>query len=396
MTRADYAGSHIKLSVRRLMWARRSQGIFFLATMDIIPWPIAMALLMSLEIPNVWEPLGESAVWRHNSFRAAASTIGVQQFSNNFSLTSYQEAEDVASALQLGEIRCDGCVACGADALLVTLHRLRFEGSYENMRENRLYNYPGSRWSLSKMKSIVKGTLKRIHHLHGHRITWSGYCFNPARASVYAAAMAAKFGTPLPVFSNVPYIIDGTHRRQSRPQSVGGLDLQREYYNGWLHAHCLGFQSVMAPDGMFASLTGPFPGSRNDRQKLHLSNLVAKFTTHLPGYKILGDSGYTYNPASIILRCFPGGGNWPPTDPRKLFNDDLARVRVAVEWPFAHVKNHFRFVDQKDKMKLCTNVAVMYRSAAFLHNVLLTLGYGNRELSMSFGVQPPTLAQYLA
>lgn len=189
MTRADYTGSHIKLSVRRLMWARRSQGIFFLATMDIVPWPVAVALLMSLEIPNVWEPLGESAVWRHNSFRAAAYTIGVQQFSNNFSLTSYQEAEDVAAALQLGEIRCDGCVACGADALLVTLHRLRFEGSYENMRENRLYNYPGSRWSLSKMKSIVKGTLKRIHHLHGHRITWSGYCFNPARASVCAAAI---------------------------------------------------------------------------------------------------------------------------------------------------------------------------------------------------------------
>jgi hypothetical protein len=193
---------------------------------------------------------------------------------------------------------------------------------------------------------------------------------------------------------NVMGLIGGTHRPICRPTSQNALNRQRECYNGWLHKHCLGFQSIVTPDGLFASLCGPFPGSRNDLQKLALSGLLPTLQQHLPNYRLLGDAGYTFNPNSQIARNIPCV--WAQNSANGRYNARVATVREAVEWPFAHVTSTFRMLDDRAYMTCATPIRVMYKNACLLHNCLLCMGYGNREVSSFFGCAPPSLATYLS
>lgn len=114
-----------------------------------------------------------------------------------------------------------------------------------------------------------------------------------------------------------------------------------------------GYQAVLAPDGLIASLAGPFPGSVPDRAKIKKSRLLATLNAFVPGYKVMGDRGYVFNPLSLLVRSFPGGP-FPQGDPRNAYNKRLAQIRVAVEWPMGHVTATFPYVDNWKAMKMST------------------------------------------
>lgn len=68
-------------------------------------------------------------------------------------------------------------------------------------------------------------------------------------------AVEAKGGA----LNNCWGFIDGTARPICRP-----IVEQEEHYSGHKRQHCLKFQSVICPDGIIASLKGPYPGRRHD------------------------------------------------------------------------------------------------------------------------------------
>ena len=150
---------------------------------------------------------------------------------------------------------------------------------------------------------------------------------------------------------------------------------------------------MLAPDGLFASLTGPFPGSRNDRQKIDESKVLEAFEQALPSLKILGDAGFTFDPTSIMVRNIPAN---MCDDACRAFNHALASLRVPVEWPFGAILHLFPYLRQATKQKLNTPLLSFYRVCCMLYNAFICMGYGPREVSEYFSCQPPSLDEYFA
>ena len=50
-------------------------------------------------------------------------------------------------------------------------------------------------------------------------------------------------------------------------------------YNGHKHCHGIKFQSIVIPDGLFASMHGPVNGNRHDSFLLSISELLDKLQT---------------------------------------------------------------------------------------------------------------------
>jgi hypothetical protein len=121
---------------------------------------------------------------------------------------------------------------------------------------------------VTKYQEIVKATGIELQRRHGARVTWSQCCFG--RLALYAAAFRAKSsGFLAHLHPNLCMLIDGTYRPISRPApGPNGEDVQRLFYNGWLHGCKITFTSIVSPDGMIASLTGPFTGIVNDMTKV--------------------------------------------------------------------------------------------------------------------------------
>jgi hypothetical protein len=397
MTRANRRNSHVPLSTRRSRWRDRRRLIAALFVMGLLPGNGAAHLLASFLIPNPHARAGD-VVNRHTPMHPTARAYENAlpgHFADSFALPKFDDVVTLAAHLGLQRIKCpSGHVASPGEALLVVLLRLRCKAKWTQLGSHYVFNTtPGHKWSDTKMKRVFKQTMIELHRLHGHRITWSPWCFSAPSCARYANALCTKLG--LNMHQNIMGIIDGTHRAQARPVSRGGMDRQREFYNGWLHKHCLGFQAVITPDGLFASLAGPFPGSRNDGQKLTMSRLLPVFQNQCPGYRVLGDAGYPHNPAGIIVRGLPGGP-FPAGTPNARYNKAIAETREAVEWPFGHVTKTFPMLDDRHYMKTNTPVRVIYKTACLLHNCLLCMGHGNREVSSYFNCPPPSLANYLA
>jgi hypothetical protein len=93
------------------------------------------------------------------------------------------------------------------------------------------------------------------------------------RASEYAEGVIRK-GSPL---RNCIGFIDGTLRSICRPMLC-----QELCYNGHKRKHCVKFQSLITPDGLFAQLYGPIEGRRHDLFLLHSSNLIDDMNREIP------------------------------------------------------------------------------------------------------------------
>ena len=162
-----------------------------------------------------------------------------------------------------------------------------------------------------------------------------------------------------------------------------------------LHKHCLGYLCVIMPDGLCGSIAGPFPGSNNDHQKIQKSSFLATLAARCPGFKVLGDSGFSYNPSSNLVRC-PPGGPFPMGSPMAQYSKALASAREPVEWPFGHVSMAFPCLDSKRFMKTNTAASAMHRVGMLLNNCLLCMGHGSHQVSEYFNCSPPKLSHYVA
>ncbi|CAB4028435.1 Hypothetical predicted protein [Paramuricea clavata] len=183
--------------------------------------------------------------------------------------------------------------------------------------------------------------------------------------------------------------IDGTPRPIARP-----IRNQKIMYSGHKRIHCLKFQSVQAPNGLIENMFGPIEGSRHDAFMLGISGLQEKLRqlTKPDGepYVIYGDPAYglSYN----ILAPYRGNNL---SDAQKVFNRDMSRVRVNVEWGFGKISQIFAYLDFKTNLKvLLQPIGIYYLIGALLTNCHTCL-YGSLTSSF-FNLEPPVLETYLS
>ena len=75
------------------------------------------------------------------------------------------------------------------------------------------------------------------------------------------------------------------------------------------------------------------------------------------------------------------------------YNEALSALRISVEWLFGDVINSFKFLDNKNILKIgLSSVGKMYVVCSLLRNAITCL-YGNNT-SDFFGIEPPSLEQY--
>jgi nuclease HARBI1 len=205
------------------------------------------------------------------------------------------------------------------------------------------------------------------------------------RMPYYAHLVSEKSGG---LVNNIWGFIDGTLRPTQRPSHF-----QRLLYSGHKRRHGLKFQSVVTPDGLFASMFGPICGNRHDSYMLRESNILPALEEMMPidgvVYSLYGDPAY---PQSRLLF---GGFRYPhPNSPEAAWNQQLSRVREAVEWNFKEIIAQFRFLDHEPEMKVFKMpVGLYFFVATFLCNIHSVL-YGNQAASY-FDAETMTFDEYL-
>lgn len=187
--------------------------------------------------------------------------------------------------------------------------------------------------------------------------------------------------------------IDDNIKRSCRPSSGPGINRvngvhqaeQREVYSGYKKLHGLKWQTIDFPDGMIGEIYGPISARRNDCFVLNESRLnerMAQLLMHLEpeeSYCIFGDSIF---PILGYIRHFSGTQEW-------------ASVRISIEWGYGKIAGLWSFLDYKQNLQLKQfKVPLIYFVATLLTN-FHTCFYGC-ETSTYFGVQPPTIEEYIS
>ena len=197
----------------------------------------------------------------------------------------------------------------------------------------------------------------------------------------FAATIHAK-GAPL---ENCWGFIDRTVGPLCKPD-----ENQRILYNGHKRVHGIKFQSVVAPNGLIASLFGPVEGRRHDSGILVDSGLLQElshysFAPDGTPLCVYGDPAY---PLRVHLQGPFKGAHLTPAEQQ--FNKAMSQVRVSVEWLFGDIVNYFAFLDFKKNLKIgLSPVGKMYIVCALLRNAHSCLYQSST--SKFFGIDPPQI-----
>lgn len=201
----------------------------------------------------------------------------------------------------------------------------------------------------------------------------------------YAEKIAAK-GAPL---ANCCLFIDGTVRQMCRPKR-----LQKEAFNGHKRHHGLKFQSLVAPNDLIVNLHGLMSGRRHDAALLSESKLLDFMQRH--GNTPNGEPLIVYgDPAYPLTRNLsrPYRGQHL-TAAEAAFNKWMSSVRQCVEWEFGKVAKTWAFLDFHKNLRLFSSPVGKFYMVGVLINNCHTCLYGS-ETSQYFGLNPPTLEEYL-
>lgn len=157
-----------------------------------------------------------------------------------------------------------------------------------------------------------------------------------------------------------------------------------------MRSHGLAFQGVVTPDGMLASLVGPFDGRHNDQYMLHDPSFVSWLRDIAGrGFMLYGDKGY--NMGRGLCVPFKGSNLTPREDS---FNRMMSGARIAVEWAFGKVLQQFPALDFTRELKIGhMPLGLLYSVAAFLINVLNC--YHPNQAAIAFATRTLTAVEYV-
>ena len=187
---------------------------------------------------------------------------------------------------------------------------------------------------------ISTGITCMIHAMHALSLQ---YLDNPVifhnRMPYYAERVYQKCGLVETVWG----FIDGTLRKTCCPSLF-----QKLMYSGHKCCHGIKFQSVVTPDGLFASMYCPVSGNRHDSYLLSSSGLLNKLQELMPDdapediaaviYSLFGDPSY---PQSIHI--FGGYKNPGDGFAHAPWKSQMSKVCEVVEWGIANILHSGHF-----------------------------------------------------
>ena len=153
------------------------------------------------------------------------------------------------------------------------------------------------------------------------------------------------------------------------------------------------FQSVVAPNGLIASMFGAVEGRRHDSGMLVDSGLLQELSHY--SFAPDGTPLCVYSDPAYLLRVhlqrpFKGGHL---TAAEQQFNKAMSQVRVSVEWLFGVIVNYSASQDFKKNLKIgLSPVGKVYIVCALLRNAHSCL-YQSSTWKF-FGIDPPQIQEY--
>ncbi|KAF0742647.1 hypothetical protein Ae201684_002350 [Aphanomyces euteiches] len=220
---------------------------------------------------------------------------------------------------------------------------------------------------------VVQTTVRHIYTNFADIIFFQDELMS-SRSQMYANSVKDKCG--LSVMNCIGFI-DGTKQYISRPSprenAPTNENLQRAAYNGHPRRHCLNWQGITAPDGIGVGMYGP------------VEELMKSYKTIVFTVIRLMDVNSAYRVHSEM-----------PGSPEAAFNAVMSSVRESVEWSFHIIKSLWGYVSVDKKMKVRNSpVGMFWLVAALLTNCNSCLKPQGNQISMYFGLRPPTLEEYL-
>lgn len=139
---------------------------------------------------------------------------------------------------------------------------------------------------------------------------------------------------------------------------------------------------------------GPIEGRRHDAFMLGVDGLTEKLQRFQAptgeAYVLYGDPAYGLS--RNIISPFRGP---QLTNAEQMFNTQMSKLRISVEWGFGKICQNFAYLDFKKDLKvLLQPVGKYYLVASTLINCHTCL-YGS-QTSTYFNVHPPPLESYLS
>ena len=251
-------------------------------------------------------------------------------------------------------------------------------------------SFPHRLWELSKIfgrseayLSIVwTDTIEYLDSRYKRIIRWHPV-LQYRRLKRYAKALQ-RFGGGGHIWG----FLDGTFVGIARP-----IYRQKLTYSGYKKKHGIKFQGLVTPDGLIASLAGPFMGEVNDNRMVTESRLLAQLRHVFEDREELylyGDQAYTQ--LYGIIAPYTGGREAPPH--QRAFNKRMSSMRIAVENAFGLTQVLWTRNAFSKRLKIGQSaVASHYRMAVLLTNIYTCIR-GN-QISGRFLVRPPSLRSYL-
>jgi hypothetical protein len=264
------------------------------------------------------------------------------------------------------------------EALCVVLYRM--SGAH---RLKDILKVFGS--SRARLSSIFNDTVLWLYGRYKKKLEWDARRLT--RETLEGYARGFEEATDIP---GIWGFVDGTMRPFCRP----GED-QEDFYSGFKKAHGCKFQSVVTPDGLMSSLTGPFEAPVGDWilwRESGVAEQVRAVVGDEPLY-VYGDAAYA--PAFGIVGPHKDTRGQPITRQQEATNIIMSGSRIAVEWGFGMVVNYWSLTSFKRALKIGLSPVAVYYIVASLFTNCLTCFRGGNQTSEKFGVSPPTIEEYL-
>jgi hypothetical protein len=247
--------------------------------------------------------------------------------------------------------------------------------------------------STSAYSRIVAATVSLLYEKHRDLLYFHSKLLEDHIDSYCQAIRAA--GAPLKTCWG---FIDGSKQYIARPSAretatIPNENLQRSVFNGHPQRHCFNWQSIQAPVGIIVSLFGPVEGRKHDSTLLSLSGVLDVMAEDaqgtFAGKLIYGDPAY----GCSTFVCCPATS---PCAPSVEFNCRMSSLREGVEWGFGRIKVLWEFMnwDKKQRVRQAP-VGLNFFTTVLLFNCHTCMQPLGNQISMYFGLAPPTLEEYL-
>jgi DDE superfamily endonuclease len=176
-------------------------------------------------------------------------------------------------------------------------------------------------------------------------------------------------------------------------------DIQRAFYSGYFRFHGLKVQVVFLPNGMVGSV---FVASlaHNDRGMANLSGLNDYLLNLLQGQELPPDRVYfpalyadgIFTLSETIIPRYTGRDL---TDFNQQLNTRMSAVRISIEHCLGIHRNLFKLFSTPELLSLFMNGEHVHNLTVVSFFVLNCYFCLNQSASATFGVQAPTLDQYI-